>query len=203
MFRRRRPGSYRQRLLATALGVGFLGLPLLAPAVLAADNVVLVSGGFRRSIPVDDLDHLASTGEARGVLASVLSIARQNPEQVAKLLNESVNLPVTLVSRLLNTRIGEAILQRVARIVYPLKASGMGVPALRSAIVLATAKGNGSISPIGFLRAYPVRELELSIPALMSLMGKASSISELVRFFSESPLDGLRGENSGPTTVTP
>jgi hypothetical protein len=48
-----------------------------------------------------------------------------------------------------------------------------------------------------------VRELELSIPALMSLMGKASSISELVRFFSESPLDGLRGENSGPTTVTP
>jgi hypothetical protein len=203
VFRRRRPGSYRQRLLATALGVGFLGLPLLAPAVLAADNVVLVSGGFRRSIPVDDLDHLASTGEARGVLASVLSIARQNPEQVAKLLNESVNLPVTLVSRLLNTRIGEAILQRVARIVYPLKASGMGVPALRSAIVLATAKGNGSISPIGFLRAYPVRELELSIPALMSLMGKASSISELVRFFSESPLDGLRGENSGPTTVTP
>ncbi|MEB3261842.1 MAG: alpha/beta hydrolase [Cyanobacteriota bacterium] len=203
MFRRRRPGFHRQRLLAIALGVGLFGLPLQGPTVLAADNVVLVSGGFRRSIPVDDLDHLASTGEARGVLASVLSIARQNPEQVAKLLNESVNLPVTLVSRLLNTRIGEAILQRVARIVYPLKASSMGVSALRSAIVLASAKGNGSISPIGFLRAYPVSELELSIPALMSLMGKAGSISDLVRFFSESPLDGLRGENTGTTTVTP
>ena len=29
---------------------------------------------------------------------------------------------------------------------------------------------------------------------LLSLMGKASSISELVRFFSESPLDGLAGD---------
>jgi hypothetical protein len=31
----------------------------------------------------------------------------------------------------------------------------------------------------------------------MALMSKASSISDLVRFFSESPLDGLRGESSG------
>jgi hypothetical protein len=37
--------------------------------------------------------------------------------------------------------------------------------------------------------------MEVSIPALLNLMSKASSISELVRFFSESPLDGLKGSN--------
>ena len=184
----------RQALVATALGLGLVGQPLLPASVQAADNLVFVTGAFRRSIAVDDLEHLAKTGQARGLLVDVLAISRQKPETVAKLLNESISLPVTLVSRLLNTRIGEAILQRVARILYPMKAKQVGVPALRSAIVLGIVQGNGSLSAIHFFRAYPSRELQVSIPALLSLMGKASSISELVRFFSESPLDGLRGE---------
>ncbi|MBM5810020.1 MAG: alpha/beta hydrolase, partial [Cyanobacteria bacterium M_surface_9_m1_291] len=45
-------------------------------------------------------------------------------------------------------------------------------------------------------KAYPTTELEVSIPALLSLMTKASSISDLVRFFSESPLDGLKGSDT-------
>ena len=36
----------------------------------------------------------------------------------------------------------------------------------------------------------------MSLPALMGLMSKASSIADLVRFFSESPLDGLRGDKT-------
>ncbi|HYP04258.1 MAG TPA: alpha/beta hydrolase, partial [Cyanobium sp.] len=35
---------------------------------------------------------------------------------------------------------------------------------------------------------------EVNLPALMALTQKASSIGDLVRFFSDSPLDGLRGE---------
>lgn len=184
------------RLLAALLG---LTLGLGSPAAQAADNLVFVSGAFRRSIAVADLEHLASTGEARGLLGDVLSFSRQNPAEVAKLLNQSISLPVTLVSRLLNTRIGEAILARVATIVYPLKASQVGVPALRSAAVMALAEGEGSATAISFLRAYPARELEVSIPALLSLMSKARSISDLVRFFSESPLDGLRGSAAAGT----
>lgn len=193
----------RQALLAAALGLGVISQPLLPTSVQAADNLVFVTGAFRRSISVDDLEHLAKTGQARGLLVDVLAISRQRPETVAKLLNESISLPVTLVSRLLNTRIGEAILQRVARILYPLKAREVGVPALRSAIVMGIVQGNGSLSAVNFFRAYPSRELEVSIPALLSLMGKASSISELVRFFSESPLDGLRGEGGGKAAGSP
>jgi len=65
---------------------------------------------------------------------------------------------------------------------------------MRSAMVLGVVEGNGSISAISFLRAYPAQEMEVSIPALMNLISKTSSITELVRFFSESPLDGLRGD---------
>lgn len=186
----RRRGRRRSRLLAALFGVG---LALSAPAATAADNIVLVSGAFRRSIPVADMELLASTGEARGLLADLLRFSRQQPADVGKLLNQSFPVPLVLVSRLLNTRIGEALLERLARIVYPLKTPGVGVPALRSAIILGIAANNGSLSPIAFLQAYPNRELEVNLPALLSLLNKASSISDLVRFFSESPLDGLRG----------
>jgi len=187
------PGARRRRLIAAVLG---LGLVCAGPAATAADNIVLVSGAFRRSIPVADMELLATTGEARGLLADILRFSRQKPAEVSKLLNQSFPVPVVLASRLLNTRIGEALLERLARIVYPLKTPGVGVPALRSAIVLGIADNKGDLSPISFLTAYPNSELEVNLPALLSLLNKASSISDLVRFFSESPLDGMRGNGS-------
>jgi hypothetical protein len=86
------------------------------------------------------------------------------------------------------------VLERVAQIVFPLKTPGAGLPALRSAVVIGLVEGNGSLTALRFLRAYPSRNMEVSIPALLSLMDKTSSISDLVRFFSEAPLNGLRGE---------
>ncbi|MBM5825119.1 MAG: alpha/beta hydrolase [Cyanobacteria bacterium M_surface_10_m2_119] len=192
--------SRRQRLLASLSGLMLgLGLGLSSPAALAAENLVFVSGAFRRSIAVADLELLAKTGEARGLLIDVLRFSRQDPAEMARLLNQSISLPVTLVSRLLNTRIGEALLERLAQVVYPLRAPGVGLPALRSAVVMGLANNQGSISAISFLRAYPAQELEVNIPALLAVVQKASSVTELVRFFSESPLDGLRKNGDEPT----
>ncbi|WP_255088668.1 MULTISPECIES: alpha/beta hydrolase [unclassified Synechococcus] len=171
-----------------------LSLSMAAPGLQAAEQIVLVSGAFRRSIPVADLAHLAQTGEARGLLGNLLSLSRQNPAEVSKLLNQKVTLPLVLTSRLLNTRIGSALLERLAGIIAPLSAPQTGVPALRSAVILGLNQGNGTLTPLGFLEAYPVNQMAISIPALISLASKASSISDLVWFFSESPLDGLRGE---------
>jgi hypothetical protein len=189
----------RQRLLAGLLGIGLCGgSPAMLPAAHAAENLVFVSGAFRRSVPVEDLEHLARTGEARGLLRDALRLGKQDPKEVAKLLNQSVALPITLVSRLLNTRIGEAILERLARIFFPLKVPEAGIPAMRSAMVLGIDAGKGSLSPISFLEAYPNDNLAVNLPALMALMQKASSIADLARFFSESPLDGLRGDTKAP-----
>jgi hypothetical protein len=185
-----------ERLLAAALGVS---LGLAAPSSLAAENVVFVSGAFRRSIPVSDLEHLASTGQARGLLGDVMRFGGQKPADVSKLLNASLSLPVVTVSRLLNTSIGGRILERLSAIVFPLNARSVGLPALRSAVVLGIADNGGSLSALSFLRAYPSQELAVSLPALLSLMQKASSVADLVRFFSESPLD-IRSDSASATT---
>ena len=186
--------SRRGGLFACALA---LGLGCTPSPSQAAERVVLVSGAFRRSIPISEFETLATTGQANGLLGDLLRLGKQNPKQVSKLLNEQVSLPVPLVSRLLNTRIGEAVLDRVAVIVHPTRSPQDGIPALRSAVVLGIAEGDGKLSAIGFLKAYPTREMAVNIPALLTLAQKASSISDLMRFFSESPLDGLRGTGGG------
>ena len=186
----------RQRLAAVALGAalaaGMPGLGWLQQPSQAADNVVFVTGAFRRSISVADLVYLAETGQARGLMADVLAFAKQQPAEVAKLLKAELAIPLVLTSRLLNTRLGEAVLARVAQIVYPLYAKRVGIQALRAGILNALAQGDGRINAIGFLKAYPVGEMEVNIPALLAVLEKAKSISQLVQFFTDSPLDGLR-----------
>ncbi len=190
----------RQRFLALALG---LGLVAGCPGARAAENIVFVSGAFRRSIPVADLEHLATTGQARGLLSDVMRLSGQKPGEAAKMLKANLNLPVVTVSRLLNTSIGERILERLSSIVFPLNARQVGLPALRSAVVLGIADNGGTLSPLSFLRAYPSQELAVSLPALLALMEKASSVADLVRFFSESPLDLGSRESNGDAKGAP
>ncbi len=184
--------------LTLVLGLG-AGLPLAVAPARAAEQVVFVSGAFRRSIPVADLEHLARTGEARGLLADVLRFGRQKPADVARLLNREISLPLVLTSRLLGTRIGVVALERVARILHPLRAPAVGVPALRAATILGLEAGNGRLSPVGFLRAYPNEDLAVSLPALRIALNRVNAMSELVRTFLETDL-GSNLEGGRPAT---
>ena len=193
--------SARSRLRRHALATGSaMALSLLScfQPVYAAKDVALVSGAFIRSISVADLAYLAETGEARGLLVDLLKLSRQDPEDVAKLLNQELNLPLVLTSRLMSTRIGDVILTRVARIIYPLKvpAASVSVPALRAGVINGLQIGEGGLTAIKFLEAYPSEVMEVNIPALIAVIEKAESIAGLVQFFSDSPLDGLKDSSN-------
>ena len=174
----------------TLTGLGAIA----SPPSQAAKDVALVSGAFRRSISVADLAYLAETGKPRGLMVDILRLSNQNPEDVAKLLNQELNLPLVLTSRLMSTRIGDVIIRRVARIIYPLMvpAPEVSVPAIRAGVINGLQIGDGGLTAIKFLEAYPAEVMEVNIPALMAVIEKAQSISGLVQFFSESPLDGLK-----------
>ena len=171
-----------------------IGLTALASPALAAKDVALVSGAFRRSIPVKDIEHLANTGEPRGLLEQLLVLSEQDPDNVAKLLNQKLDLPLVLTSRLINTRIGEAIIPRVGQIIYPIYSPQpeVSIPALRAAVLNGIYKSGDGLTAVDFLKAYPNEVLAVNLPALFSVIDKAQSISGLVQFFSDSPLDGLK-----------
>ena len=182
----------RRRLLALGISCGISSLSLTVPAQAAVD-VALVSGAFRRSIPVSDIAHLARTGEARGLLDDLLTLSNQYPAQVAALLNKNLNLPLVLTSRLVNTRIGEALTRRMAQIIHPiaLRDPAISVPAIRAAVIEGLQSPQG-LTAVSFLENYPNAVMAINLPALFSVIEKAESIAGLVRFFSDSPLDGLK-----------
>lgn len=185
----------RRRLLAltTSCGLGILSLGM--PAQAAVD-VALVSGAFRRSIQVSDIAHLAKTEEPRGLLSDLLKLSGQEPTQVAELLNKNLDVPLVLSSRLMNTRIGEALIRRIAQIIYPITSSesSVSVPAIRAAVIEGFQRPEG-LTAVSFLEAYPNPVMAVNLPALFTVIEKAESIAGLVQFFSDSPLDGLKEPN--------
>ena len=188
--------TLRRRLLAWSTGLSLSLFSVGAPS-LAATDVALVSGGFRRSIPVKEFEHLADTGEAIGLLGDLLEFSKQDPEEISKLLNQELSIPLILTSRLINTRIGEAIIRRVARIIYPIYTpqAEVSVPAIRAGIINGLQQPDG-LTAVGFLKAYPNQVMAVNLPALFAVIEKTESIASLVKFFSDSPLDGLKDPNS-------
>ena len=159
----------------------------------AATDVALVSGAFRRSIPVNEFEHLAETGEAIGLLEDLLELSGQDPKEVSQMLNQSLELPLVLTSRLINTRIGEAILRRAARIIHPIYTPEpeVSVPAIRAGVINGL-QSEGGLTAVSFLKGYPNAVMAVNLPALFGVIEKAESIAGLVQFFSDSPLDGLK-----------
>ena len=182
----------RSSLLAVAAGLGLSWSCVMQP-LHAATDVALVSGAFRRSIPVKEFEHLAETGEAIGLLEDLLEISGQDPNEVSQMLNQQLELPLVLTSRLINTRIGEAILRRVARIIHPIntREPEVSVPAIRAGVISGLQSEDGLMA-VSFLQGYPNAVMAVNLPALFGVIEKAESIAGLVQFFSDSPLDGLK-----------
>ena len=182
----------RSSLLAVAAGLGLSWSCVMQP-LHAATDVALLSGAFRRSIPVKEFEHLAETGEAIGLLEDLLEISEQHPNEVSQMLNQQLKLPLVLTSRLINTRIGEAILRRVARIIHPIytREPEVSVPAIRAGVISGLQSEDG-LTAISFLQGYPNAVMAVNLPALFGVIEKAESIAGLVQFFSDSPLDGLK-----------
>ena len=109
------------------------------------------------------------------------------------MLNQSLELPLVLTSRLINTRIGEAILRRAARIIYPIYTPQpeVSVPAIRAGVITGLQSPKG-LTAVTFLKGYPNDVMAVNLPALFGVIEKAESIAGLVQFFSDSPLDGLK-----------
>ena len=69
----------------------------------------------------------------------------------------------------------------------------VSVPAIKSAVIKGLSVGEDGIDVIDFLKAYPSDVMAVNLPALFGVMEKAESVAGLVKFFSDSPLENLKG----------
>ena len=64
--------------------------------------------------------------------------------------------------------------------------------ALRASVVQGINLGNGKINLINFIEGYPTKTVILNVSALSKVMNKVESISELLNFFTNSPLEKIK-----------
>ncbi len=119
----------------------------------AAEQVTLNYGPFGRTVPMSELEELATTGKASGTLKGLLKLAKEDPKEAQRFLTAKIPVDVVTIDQLLNTQPGQYLLKEIGRVVHT-PSNHANVQALRSALVLSASKDN-SISLINFFNNYP------------------------------------------------
>ncbi len=166
--------------------------------IKAAENIIVYKGNISRTISIKSLDELAKNKKATGTLKNIISLTNQNKDEISTLLNQKFELPIVLTSTLIHSKIGNIILSRITKIIYPDKnpESFISIPAMRAGIIKGIYEGNGELNLIGFLKSYPNKNIAINYSALSKVINRVESMNDLVEFFTGSPLTKLKSNPS-------
>ena len=109
-------------------------------------------------------------------------------------MNKEFEIPITIASKLVYSEIGNIFLTRLSSIIHPPRANDerTGMLALRASVIQGINIGDGKINLIKFFEGYPTKTVILDVNALSKVMNKVESISELLTFFTNSPLEKIK-----------
>ncbi|MDZ7956789.1 MAG: alpha/beta hydrolase [Aulosira sp. DedQUE10] len=138
--------------------VHILLLTFTTPA-FAAEQVVLNYKVFRESFSVEEISTFAQNGELSRSLQISFALARQNPKAVRQYLTEPVKVNPVFLDRVLNTPIGNVILDQISQVIHT-PSQTADRQALRAALVLSASQ-DSQISLIEILKNYPTSEVEV------------------------------------------
>ena len=160
----------------------------------AAEEIKIIYSIFSRTIKVNSLKTFAEEGKSKGKLKKILRATGSPDNEIRKILNKDFEIPITIASKLVYSEIGNIFLTRLSSVIHPTKATDdrTGMLALRASIIQGINIGNGKINLINFFEGYPTKTVVLDVSALSKVMNKVESISELLDFFTNSPLEKIK-----------
>ena len=160
----------------------------------AAQEIKIIYGIFSRTIEVNSLKIFTEEGNTTKRLKKILNSTGSPEKKIRSVLNKNFEIPITIANKLINSEIGNVFLTRLSSIIHPPRADDerTGVLALRASIIQGINSGNGKINLIKFFESYPTKTVILDVSALSKVMNKVESISELLDFFTNSPLEKIK-----------
>ena len=164
------------------------------PKANAAEEIKIIYSIFSRTIKVDSLRTFAEEGNSTFKLNRILKATGSPDKEIRSVLNKDFEIPITIASKLVYSEIGNIFLTRLSSIIHPPKARDKktGMLALRASVIQGIYMGNGKINLIKFFEGYPTKTVILDVKALSKVMDKVESISELLDFFTNSPLEKIK-----------
>ena len=159
-----------------------------------AEEIKIIYSIFSRTIKVQSLKSFAEEGKSTKKLRRILNATGASDEEIRSILNKNFEIPITVASKLVYSEIGNIFLTRLSSIIHPPRADDerTGMLALRASVVQGINIGNGKINLINFFEGYPTKTVILDVNALSKVMNKVESISELLEFFTNSPLEKIK-----------
>jgi len=160
----------------------------------AAEEIKIIYSIFSRTIKVNSLKNFAEKGDSTKKLRKILKTTGSPDKEIKAVLNKEFEIPITIASKLVYSEIGNIFLTRLSSIIHPPKADDerTGMLALRASVIQGINIGNGKINMINFFEGYPTKTIILDVNALSKVMNKVESISELLDFFTDSPLEKIK-----------
>ena len=160
----------------------------------AAEEIKIIYSIFSRTIKVKSLKTFAEEGTSTKKLRRILNATGAPDEEIRSVLNKDFEIPISIASKLVYSEIGNVVLTRLASIIHPPRADDeeTGMLALRASIIQGINLGNGKINLINFFEGYPTKTVILDVNALSKVMNKVESISELLDFFTNSPIEKIK-----------
>ena len=160
----------------------------------AAEEIKIIYSIFSRTIEVNSLKTFAEKGNSTKKLRKILRATGSPDKEIRSVLNKDFEVPITIASKLINSAIGNVYLSIFSWIIHPPRADDpkTGMLALRASVIKGITLGNGKINLIRFFEGYPTKTVILDVNALSKVMNKVESISELLDFFTNSPLDKIK-----------
>ena len=160
----------------------------------AAQEIKLIYSIFSRTVDVNSLKTFAKEGKSTKKLKRILRATGSTDKEIRSALNKNFEIPITIASKLVYSEIGSIFLTRLSSIIHPPRADDerTGKLALRASLIQGIVIGNGKINMINFFEAYPTKTIILDDNALSRVMNKVESITELLDFFTNSPLEKIK-----------
>ena len=160
----------------------------------SAEEIKIIYGIFSRTIEINSLKKFAEEKDSTRKLKRIFKATGSSDKNIRSVLNKEFEIPITVASKLVYSEIGNIFLTRLSSIIHPPKADDArtGVLALRASIIQGIYIGNGKINLIKFFKGYPTKTVILDVSALSKVMNKVESISELLNFFTNSPLEKIK-----------
>jgi len=164
------------------------------PKAHAAEEIKIIYSIFSRTIKVNSLKNFAEEGRSTRKLKRILKATRSPDNEIRGVLNKDFEVPITIADKLVYSEIGNVFLTRLSSIIHPPKANDerTGMLALRARVIQGINLGNGKINLINFFEGYPTKTVILDVNALSKVMNKVESISALLTFFTNSPLEKIK-----------
>ena len=160
----------------------------------AAQEIKIIYSIFSRTVEVNSLKTFAEGSNSTKKLKRILRATGSPDKEIRSVLNKNFEIPITIASKLVYSEIGNVFLTRLSSIVHPDRAKDerTGMLALRASVIQGINRGDGKINLINFFEAYPTKTIILDVNALSKVMNKVESISELLEFFTNSPLEKIK-----------